>query len=70
MHVRTRRPDRMVRFETIETDEVSLHVDAEIKPPQKWVIVYSRLPWPHFAAHHDPPKGSTFDAITDNLIWP
>jgi hypothetical protein len=70
MHVRTGGPGHSVRFEAIETDDVVVHVDSEIKPPQRWVIAYSRLPWPHFAAFHDPPPGSVFDAITDNINWP
>jgi hypothetical protein len=70
MHVRPSRPRSPVSFDTIETDAVVLHVDPEIKPPHRWVIVYSRLPWPHFVAHHDPPPGSVFDAIVDNVTWP
>ena len=70
MHVRPRRPADPVRFESIETDDVVLQVDAEIKPPSRWVIVYTRFPWPHFDAYHDPPPGSLFDAIVDNITWP
>lgn len=69
IHVRPNAPSSSARFETIESDSVVLHVDCEIKPPRRWVIVYSRLPWPHFVAHHDPPEGSVFDAITDSITF-
>jgi hypothetical protein len=72
IHVRPRRPRHAVSFDTIETNAVVLHVDPQIKRPQRWVIVYSRLPWPHFDALLDPPEssGSVLGAIVDNITWP
>jgi hypothetical protein len=70
IHVRPSRPRSVMSFDTIETDAVVLHVDPEIKPPHRWVIVYSRLAWPHFDAHLDPPPVSVFGAIVDNITWP
>lgn len=72
IHVRTHEPRAMVTFEPIRGEDYVLHVDSEIKPPKRWVIVYKRLPWPHFDALHDPPEStspSLADVITDQS-WP
>jgi hypothetical protein len=70
--VRTTEPRAIAAFDTLECDAVRLHVDAHIEPPKRWVVIYKRLPWPHFDALYDPPNsgsGSLFEAILDNIKW-
>jgi hypothetical protein len=71
LHARTKRPGRPVTFEDIDGDGFTLHVDVQITPPKRWVIIRKRLPWPHFDALYDPAAwGSKLDAIMDGIRWP
>ena len=62
---------RAPTFETIERDDLSIHIESEIKPPTRWVITYTRLPWPHFGALYDPiVEGDRVGTVIDNILWP
>jgi hypothetical protein len=58
-------------FETVERDGLAIHIESEIKPPTRWVITHTRLPWPHFNALYDPVEhGDRVGTVIDNILWP
>jgi len=71
LHARTQRPRASVNFETIPSDDVTLHIASEIPPPKRWLVIYKRLPWPHFEPLYDPiERGDRVSAVVDNINWP
>jgi hypothetical protein len=71
IHVRTKPPSKSANFETVERDGLAIHIESEIKPPTRWVITHTRLPWPHFNALYDPVEhGDRVGTVVDNILWP
>jgi len=68
---RTAPPPEPISFATTPGDGWSVHIDSTIAPPPRWVIHWTRLPWPHFRALYNPPESlrSGIDVFDVIVAW-
>jgi hypothetical protein len=69
LRARAKNPPReSISYDTFSSDGCSIHVDQGIEPATRWLIKWTRLPWPHFQAFYNPSKPETFDKLVEGII--
>ena len=68
LRAKAKPPRESISYETFSSNGCSIHVDQTIKPASRWLIKWTRLPWPHFQAFYNPSRPETFDGFAERII--
>lgn len=63
LHASTKQPHSSPGFDPIEVGDVTLHIESGIPAPERWLITFSRFPWPHFAPLPDPVEADILESL-------
>ena len=67
LRARANPPRKSNGYDTFSSNGGSIHVDQGIKPASRWLIKWTRLPWPHFQAFYNPSRPDTLDGLIDGI---
>ena len=67
LRAKAKPPRESISYDTFSSNGCSIHVDQNIKPASRWLIKWTRLPWPHFQAFYNPSKPGTLDTLIGEI---
>ena len=68
LRARANPPRESISYDTFSSNGCSIHVDQGIEPASRWLIKWTRLPWPHFQVFYNPSKPETVDNLIEGII--